>query len=71
MGIFCSLIEILVFMSVIQDGYSALLGAAEGGYTDTVAELVKAKANVNLQNIVCQYLDSCSHPGYVMCTRLS
>ena len=40
-------------MSVItQYGDSALMIAASGGYTETVAELVKAKANLDLQNNV-------------------
>ena len=41
-------------MSVItQDGYSALIEAAWGGHTEVVVELVKAKANLDLQNEVC------------------
>ena len=42
-------------MSVItQDGDSALMEAARGGKTEVVVELVKAGANVDLQNKVCQ-----------------
>ena len=41
-------------MSVItQDGNSALMRAAENGYTKVVVELVKAGANLDLQNKVC------------------
>ena len=41
-------------MSVItQDGHSALILAAWGGHTEVVVELVKANANLNLQNKVC------------------
>ena len=41
-------------MSVItQDGYSALIWAAWEGHTEVVVELVKAKANLDLQNEVC------------------
>ena len=41
-------------MSVItQDGYSALICAALKGHTEMVVELVKAKANLDLQNKVC------------------
>ena len=35
-----------------QDGYSALMEAAWKGYTEIVVELVKAEANLNLQNKV-------------------
>ena len=41
-------------MSVItQDGDSALILAAIDGHTEVVVELVKAKANLDLQNKVC------------------
>ena len=41
-------------MSVIaQDGDSALIYAAAEGHTEVFVELVKAKANVDLQNEVC------------------
>ena len=44
-------------MSVItQWGYSALMVAVVMGTTEVVAELVKAGANVDMQNIVCQYI---------------
>ena len=40
-------------MSVItQAGYSALIEAAMRGHTEVVVELVKAKANLDLQNKV-------------------
>ena len=41
-------------MSVItQDGDSALILAARYGHNEVVVELVKAKANLDLQNKVC------------------
>ena len=41
-------------MSVItQDGYTALILAAYKGRTEVVVELVKAKANLDLQTEVC------------------
>ena len=44
---------VILHMSVItQDGYSALMRAASDGYIEIVAELVKAKANLDLQNNV-------------------
>ena len=44
---------IILHMSVItQDGDSALVRAAYWGHTAIVAELVKAKANLDLQNNV-------------------
>ena len=36
----------------VQDGYSALLKASEGGNTDTITALIEAKADLNLQNEV-------------------
>ena len=48
---------VILHMSVItQDGYSALMAAAGLGKTETVVELVKAGANVDMQNEVCQYI---------------
>ena len=41
-------------MSVIQGGVSALMAAAGEGKTEVVVELVKAGANVDMQNEVCQ-----------------
>ena len=44
---------IILHMSIItQTGYSALMIAASDGYTETVAELVQAKANLDLQSNV-------------------
>ena len=43
-------------MSVItQNGDSALMRAAYHGRTETVKELIKAKANLDLQNKVILY----------------
>ena len=48
---------VILHMSVItQDGWSALMYAALRGRTEVVVELVKAGANLNLQNTVCQYI---------------
>ena len=48
---------VILHMSVItQGGSSALMFAAIFGRTEVVVELVKAGANLNLQNIVCQYI---------------
>ena len=48
---------VILHMSVItQDGWSALMYAAWWGRTEVVVELVKAGANLNLQNTVCQYI---------------
>ena len=48
---------IILHMSVItQGGYSALMMAAWKGKTEVVVELVKAGANVDMQNNVCQYM---------------
>ena len=43
---------IIVCVHVTQDGDSALILAASLGLTDVVVELVKAGANLNLQNKV-------------------
>ena len=49
------IVSVILHMSVItQDGDSALMIAAYRGYTETVAELVKAGTDLNLQNKVCQ-----------------
>ena len=46
---------VTIHMSVItQDGHSALMEAAREGKTEVVVELVKAGANVDIQNKVCQ-----------------
>ena len=46
-----------------QNGDSALMKAARRGYTEIVVELVKAKANLNLQNKV-QYCICLLHTVY-------
>ena len=44
---------IILHMSVItQDGNSALMRAAYYGHTETIKELVKSNANLDLQNNV-------------------
>ena len=49
----------MLHMSVItQNGWSALLWAAYKGYTEVVQQLVKASANLDLQNKVCQYIET-------------
>ena len=46
-----------VYMSVItQDGFSALMVAVREGKTEVFAELVKAGANVDMQNKVYTYM---------------
>ena len=54
----CPLRCMYIHVSVIfiQLGYSALMYAALFGKTKFVVELVKAGANLNLQNEVCQYI---------------
>ena len=50
---------VILHMSVItQEGYSALMWAARRGKTDVVVELVKAGANVDMQNKVCYLCDT-------------
>ena len=47
---------VILHMSVItQDGDSALMEATKVGNTEVVIELVKAGANVDMLNKVCQY----------------
>ena len=41
---------------ITQDGWSALMKAAQKGKTEAVVELVKAGANVDMQTKVCQYI---------------
>ena len=48
---------VILHMSVItQNGVSALMWAAKEGKTEAVVELVKAGANVDMQDEVCQYM---------------
>ena len=47
--------NVILHMSVItQDGCSALMEAAMRGKTEVVVELVKAGANVDMQDDVCE-----------------
>ena len=46
--------SVILHMSIItQYGSSALIKAIEYGHTETVVELVKEGADMNLQNNVC------------------
>ena len=48
---------VILHMSVItQNGRPALIWAARWGKTEVVVELVKAGANVDMQDNVCQYI---------------
>ena len=48
----------MLYMSVIiQYGDFALYWAASKGRTEVVQQLVKAGANLNLQNKVCHYVE--------------
>ena len=38
---------------ITQSGKTAMMKAASKGHTEVVVELVKAKANLDLQDIVC------------------
>ena len=50
---------VMLHMSVItQEGSSALLWAAYKGQTEVIQQLVKAGANLNLQDEVCQYVET-------------
>ena len=47
---------VILHISVItKAGWSALIWAAGSGKTEVIPELVKAGANVDMKNIVCQY----------------
>ena len=50
------ILHVSLIINFIQLGYSALMYAALFGKTKFVVELVKAGANLNLQNEVCQYI---------------
>ena len=53
MAPFCEVISVSLHMSVIsQDGWSALMIAARQGMTKVVPLLLKAGANIDLQNKV-------------------
>ena len=43
---------------ITQYGQTALMIAVSEGYTEVVVELVKAKANLDLQNNVCIYINT-------------
>ena len=49
----------MLHMSVVmQEGYFALYWAARDGHTEIVQQLVKAGANLDLQNKVCRYVET-------------
>ena len=51
---------VILHMSVItQDGNSALMEATKECNTEVVVELVKAGANIDMQNKVCKYKLRC------------
>ena len=51
---------VILHMSVItQGGVSALISAAMEGKIEVVVELVKAGANVDKQDYVCEYIYTC------------
>ena len=47
---------ILHMSDITQEGWSALMWAADKGKTEVVVELLKAGANVDMQSEVCQYI---------------
>ena len=49
---------ILHMSGIAQYGWSALMDAAMEGKTEVVVELVKAGANMDMQNEVCQYINT-------------
>ena len=52
---FCEVISVSLHMSVItQNGESALMMAVREGMNEVVSQLLKAGANTDLQNEVCQ-----------------
>ena len=58
----CVILHMHVHVSVIaQDGYPPLIWAARYGHTEVVVELVKAKANLDLQNIVMCTMNKHTH----------
>ena len=44
--------RILIFLSFFKDGWTALMGACFKGHKEVVEVLIKANANVDLQNKV-------------------
>ena len=61
-------VGVILLMSVItQDGNSALILAAVWGKTEVVVELVKAGANVDLQNEVCCIMNTCMYLNVPYC----
>ena len=53
------LVLVCVILHMSQLGNTALMMAAEEGYTEVVVELIKAGANLNLQNKVQFYSILC------------
>ena len=55
---FCEVISVSLHMSVMTQwpGDSPLMIAAQEGRTEVVSLLLKAGANIDLQNKVCQYM---------------
>lgn len=54
--IYCTAQICMSLLYVTQRGVSALIYAADWGKADVVVELVRAGANLDLQNRVCIYL---------------
>ena len=49
----CVMLRMYMYI-ITQDGISVLMMAAMEGKTEVIVELVKAGANVDMQNKVCQ-----------------
>ena len=60
--LFFSTCDILLSL-ISQNGNSALIEAAKAGKTDIVVELVKAGANLDLQNKVCPVMNTGTQDG--------
>ena len=59
---------VILHMSVItQSGWFALMRAASDGQTETVVELVKAGADLNLQSNVCHNILHVMLYGVILC----